>query len=253
MQHPERWKPTKYVYSSGRLRGSRDPEQLGAASRLVADIIARFYESALEQHAKGRLLDLGCGSVPLYAAYQRFVTENVCVDWSHTPHSNVHLDYEIDLTQPLPFRDGEFDTILMSDVLEHIPVPERLWTEIARLLAGNGKVLMNVPFYYWLHEAPHDYYRYTEFALRRFVAVCGLRLIRLEPIGGVPEILGDIAAKSVCRLAVVGRPLAAAVQWAASTFGRTHVGQRVSSATSRRFPLGYFLVAAKTDEPATRA
>jgi SAM-dependent methyltransferase len=41
------------------------------------------------------------------------------------------LDFECDLTKPLPFADGEFDTIILSDVLEHVPQPERLWSEIA--------------------------------------------------------------------------------------------------------------------------
>ena len=76
----------------------------------------------------------------------------------------------------LPFGDSEFDTIILSDVLEHIPVPEHLWKEMARILSRNGKIIMNVPFYYCLHEAPHDCSRYTEFALRRFVEMSGLRL-----------------------------------------------------------------------------
>lgn len=42
---------------------------------------------------------------------------------------------------------------------------------------------MNVPFYHWLHETPHGYYRYTEFALRRFMDRCGTQLIQLEASG----------------------------------------------------------------------
>ena len=30
----------------------------------------------------------------------------------------------------LPFDDAEFDTIILSDVLEHIPSPEKLWGEM---------------------------------------------------------------------------------------------------------------------------
>jgi SAM-dependent methyltransferase len=108
------------------------------------------------------LLDLGCGKVPFYARYREYVSETVCVDWSNSLHGNGHVDAECDLTQELPFADASFDTILLSDVLEHIPAPERLWREMARLLKPGGELLSSVPFFYWLHEEPYDYYRYTK-------------------------------------------------------------------------------------------
>lgn len=245
MRNREKWRPSKYVYKQGKLSASKDPKEVGIGSRLIVDLIAAFYDSNLRQHAKGRLLDLGCGNVPLFAAYREFVTANICVDWAHTLHRNEHLDYEVDLTNALPFSDGEFDTIILSDVLEHIPVPEQLWKEMARLLSRNGKVIMNIPFYYWVHEQPHDYYRYTEFALRRFVEISGLRLIQLEPIGGAPEVMADIFAKSILRLPRLGRSLALVAQWFMLGFIRTKLGRKVSEATSRSFPFGYFLVAEK--------
>ena len=109
------------------------------------------------------------------------------------------------MTKELPFDDNEFDTIILSDVLEHIPVPEQLWNEMTRILAHNGKIIMNVPFYYWLHEEPYDYYRYTEFALRRYVEMSALNLILLEPLGGAPEVMADIFAKNISLLPKLGR------------------------------------------------
>ena len=245
MRNREKWKPSKYIYKKGKLIASRDPKEVGIGSRLNADLVADFYGSNLRQHAKGQLLDLGCGKVPLYAAYREFVTDNICADWSDTFHKNEHLDYEIDLTKSLPFSDSEFDTIILSDVLEHIPVPEQLWKEMARILSRNGKIIMNVPFYYWLHEQPHDYYRYTEFALRRFVEMSGLRLIQLAPIGGAPEIMADIFAKNILQLPMLGHSLAVVTQWFTLRLLRTKFGKKVSEATSGSFPLGYFLIAEK--------
>jgi len=245
MRNQEKWEPSKYVYKKGQLVASRDRKEVAVGSRLIVDLIAAFYDRNLRRHAKGRLLDLGCGNVPLYAAYREFVADNICVDWAHTLHRNEHLDYEVDLTNTLPFSDSEFDTIILSDVLEHIPVPEQLWKEIARLLSRNGKVMMNIPFYYWLHEQPHDYYRYTEFALRRFVEISGLRLIQLEPIGGAPEVMADIFAKNILRLPRLGCSLALVAQWFMLGFIRTKLGRKMSDATNRSFPFGYFLVAEK--------
>jgi len=245
VRNKESWKPSKYVYRKRHLVASRDERAVGVGSRLMSDLIARGYEHHLPLHARGKLLDLGCGKAPLYATYRDMVTECVCVDWANTEHKNDHLDKECDLTQPLPFADAEFDTIILSDVLEHIPTPEALCREMARTLAPNGKLILNVPFFYWLHEDPHDFYRYTEYALRRFVDISGLKLVSLEAIGGVPEVLTDILAKYWARVPVIGRPVAAFMQWLTLRIVDTRLGRKVSRATARKVPFGYFLVAQK--------
>jgi SAM-dependent methyltransferase len=145
----------------------------------------------------------------------------------------------------LPFEPASFDTIILSDVLEHIPGPDHLWSEMSRILAPGGHLLLNVPFLYWLHEEPHDSYRYTEFALRRFATNAGLEVDVLKPIGGTPELLADLAAKHLIRVRLVGRSLAALIQGGIFAFGKTGLGRKASRRTSAKFPLGYFMVAAK--------
>jgi SAM-dependent methyltransferase len=247
MKNSDKWQPSKYVTHKGQLVASRDPKEVSVSSRLITDLIAGCYATHLKIHARGRLLDLGCGKVPLYEVYRPYIVDNICVDWQNTPHRTEHLDYETDLTRELPFREGEFDTIILSDVLEHVPEPEHVCGEIARILSPGGKLLMNVPFYYWLHETPYDYYRYTEFALRRFMERSGMRLLQLHAIGGAPEIMADILAKNVIRLPVLGAPAAMFSQWAVSICRRTSIGRRISNATAESFPFGYFLVAEKPD------
>lgn len=236
MRNRESWRPSKYVRRNGRLRASRDPKEVGVGSRLVADLVAAAYDEALPRHARGKLLDLGCGKAPLFGAYRDRVTDVTCADWGKSLHGGEYLDVECDLTEPLPFQDGEFDTVLLSDVLEHIPEPARLWGEMSRILAPGGRLLLNVPFLYWLHEQPHDYYRYTEFALRRFAEGAGMRLLELRPIGGAPEVMADLFAKNVARVPAVGRALASAVQAAAFAFTRSGVGKRVSESSGSAFP-----------------
>ncbi len=245
MRNRDKWQPSKYVYRKGKLVASRDPTEVGVGSRLMADLIAASYDENLRQHARGRLLDLGCGKVPLFAAYSGYATDVVCVDWERTLHRNEYVDYECDLTSVLPFDDGAFDTVLLSDVLEHVPQPEHLCKEMARVLSPGGRVIINVPFYYWLHEHPHDYYRYTEFALRRFIEIAGLSLLELRAIGGAPEIMADIFAKNVLRVTAIGSPLAALAQWLTRLFVRTRLGRRISEASREGFPFAYFLVAEK--------
>lgn len=242
MKNRGQWRPSKFVLRGGRWRTSRDAREVGFGSRLITDAVALVYGEQLPQHARGRLLDLGCGKVPLYGVYQQSVDEVVCVDWAASEPVD-HIDRQCDLSQPLPFDDACFDTIILSDVLEHIPEPALLWHEMARLLAPGGTVIMNVPFFYWLHAHPHDYYRYTNFALERFVQRCGLELVLLRPLGGVVDVLADMLAKLLDKIPLFGTPLALGLQALAGGFGRSGVGARVATVSARHFPLGYFLVA----------
>jgi len=234
-----RWQPSKFEQMRGRLRGSRNVQELGVGSRLISDLVAAHYQEQLPCHATGRLLDLGCGKAPLYAAYAPFVTEVTCVDWA----PGEYIDQACDLSRPLPFENERFDTILLSDVLEHIPEPALLWREMARVLAPGGKLVMNVPFYYSVHAHPHDYYRYTNFALERFVALNSMRLLQLMAVGGIVEIVVDLFAKALSKLPLAGPPLAMLLQWLAGCFVRTRLGARVAKVSARHFPLGYFLIA----------
>ena len=247
MKNAQAWRATKYEFRGGHWRTARNAAEVGVGSRLITDAVARVYEEHLPQHARGRLLDLGCGQVPLYGAYRPWVSDVTCVDWA----DGTHVDRVCDLSRPLPFDDAGFDTIILSDVLEHIAEPALLWREMARLLAPGGKVLVNVPFLYWVHAHPNDYYRYTEFALERFVRSNRLSLLTLRPLGGVVDVQSDLLAKVLAKIPLVGAPLALAVQALARAFGRTTMGTRVTAVSSRHFPLGYFLIAERAaDDPA---
>jgi SAM-dependent methyltransferase len=211
----------------------------------MVDLVAKYYEGALETHARGKLLDLGCGKAPLYGTYKKYVDENICVDWASGLHGDDYLDFECDLTKALPFEDNEFNTIILSDVLEHIPEPALLWAEMVRILAKDGTLIINVPFCYWIHERPHDYYRYTEFSLRRFADNSGLTLLTLESIGGSPEVFADFLAKHFQFIPFIGKPLAMLIQFIIGVFVKTKIGRRISTKTSEAYPFGYFLVAKK--------
>ena len=246
MKNADWWRPSKYVFRRGKLVASRDPKEVSVASRLICDAVARLYDLHIKDHCRGNLLDLGCGKVPLYGAYKDFVQEITCVDWGATTHGLTFVDFECDLSRPLPFSAGEFDTVILSDVLEHVPEPAQLWSEISRILRTGGKCLLSVPFFYWIHEEPFDYYRYTEYALRRFAERTGFRVVLLESLGGIPEVLADLLAKGIAPVPLLGRCFAITFQAIVQCFGSTGFGKRISGRTSRDFPFGYFMVVEKT-------
>jgi SAM-dependent methyltransferase len=245
MRNESLWKPTKFVYKNGKLKGSRDARELSFSSRLVADIVASYYDQNLKLHANGNLIDLGCGKVPLYNTYKAYITSNTCADWATDTNKNVFLDVTCDLNKPLPFNDRSFNTIILSDVLEHIYKPEILWREMNRILIPRGKIILNTPFFYKLHETPYDFFRHTRFALTNFAEENNLKILLLTEMGGVPEILGDLAAKFLAYIPLIGKPLSLLTQWFCALTVKISFGKRVSRKTSVQFPLGYFMIVQK--------
>lgn len=245
MKNPESWTPTKFERTGEALRGSRDPGRLAATSRLSTDLQAEVWRRNLPLHARGVLADLGCGTVPLYGEYRDLVSETICIDWGNSLHRNIHLDYECDLTQRLPLADASVDTIVLADVLEHVPDPASVWREMYRIARPSAKALVCVPFLYPLHELPHDYFRYTEFGLRRLAESAGFSVVSIEAMGGAPEVVTNIVSKVMRRIPRVGTPLAVAAQGATSLLRKTPIGRKISASTARNFPLSYFLVAQK--------
>jgi len=245
MKNANNWQPSKFTYRKGKLIGSRNPKEVALSSRIMADAIAKNYDEYIKLHVKGNLLDLGCGKVPLYESYKQYISDNTCTDWGNSVHKNSYLDLEHDLNTTLPFADGQFDTIILSDVLEHIYQPLLLWREMHRVLKPQGKILMNIPFYYWLHEVPFDYYRYTEHTLRRFAEETNSTVHVLKPVGGVAEIWGDLMGKMLIRVPVVGKGLCIFTQFMTTTFSNSGIGRKLYQKTSSTFPFGYFMVVEK--------
>lgn len=211
----------------------------------MADAVAKHYDEYVKHHVKGSLLDLGCGKVPLYECYKQYISDNTCIDWGNSVHKNSYLDLEHDINTKLPVDDEQFDTIILSDVLEHIYQPFLLWQEMHRVLKPNGRILMNVPFYYWLHEVPFDYYRYTEHTLRRFAEETNSKIHVLKPVGGILEIMSDLMAKAFIRIPVIGKGLSIFSQFMMSGISNSRPGKKIYEKMSSQFPLGYFMVVEK--------
>jgi SAM-dependent methyltransferase len=242
MKNRHLWTETKVVKVRNRFAPSPDSRMLGIGSRVAASCQISHYYPAIRDHARGRLLDLGCGHVPYYEMYRRSTTETICLDWENTLHKNRLLDAVVDINKPLPIESNVFDTVLLMDVLEHVARPFELIAEVSRVLRPGGKLIAGIPFFYWLHEQPHDYFRYTEFALTYMCESNALHVISLAPYGGIPEILADVTGKCICAL---GKLPGLAYVSVCQIILASRIIRSLSRRTNRLFPLGYALVAGK--------
>lgn len=247
MKIPDLWRDSKYTLDrrTGELRGSRSASDLGVSSRLVADRTAAFYSYAIPKYVRGNLLDLGCGKAPLLGCYSEYAEAATLIDWSNSLHPQPLLDLVADLNDPLPLSDASFDTVILSDVLEHIAEPKGLLAEVSRVLKPDGVLLLNVPFFYPIHEEPFDYYRFTRYALERICKESNLRVVEIMPTGGLPDVFIDLCAKVLQRLPWLGRGLAALIQGIGKWLLSFPPGRFATTRTADKFPFGYALIATK--------
>lgn len=241
MKNTQLWKPTKFIITRRGCRSSPEPNAVTIGSRFITGIVAKVYEKAIREYARGRLLDLGCGKVPLYYIYKDYVSENICIDWAKSGCKSPYVDIEADLNQGIPLNGEGFDTILATDLLEHLHAPDKIWKDMTRLLKPQGKIIIGVPFFYWIHEEPYDYYRYTEHRLRMFCDSNNLKVISLEPYGGPPEIIIDIIAKLISS----HKFLSSVHLFLSNLFIKAFRRRKTLENSSRKWPLGYCLIAQK--------
>jgi len=140
---------------------------------LVLHELSRDVARALATHARGRLLDVGCGERP-YQGLPSAVTQWVGFDDATNAGADVHGDADA-----LPFADASFDTVLCTQVIEHVREPAAVIAECARVLRPQGTLILSAPQYWEVHEEPHDYFRFTPAGLRTLLERAGLNVLEL--------------------------------------------------------------------------
>lgn len=132
---------------------------------------------------KGIMIDLGCGTAPYKDFFLQYCDKYIGVDWSNTIH-NSKADVNSDLNKEINLRDNTADTVISISVMEHLYEPQIFLNEAYRILKKDGHIILQVPFQWWIHEAPHDYFRYTPYGLKYMFEKAGFSNIHIEPTSG---------------------------------------------------------------------
>jgi len=66
----------------------------------------------------------------------------------------------------IPIKDESVDGVIIQAVLEHVINPNKVISEIYRVLKKDGIILAETPFMQSSHEEPYDFNRYTELGHR---------------------------------------------------------------------------------------
>ncbi len=100
----------------------------------------------------------------------------------------------------LPLADATADNVLMLHVLEHLANPQQALKESARILRTGGRLLIEVPFAYPLHDSPLDFHRWTAYGLAADLRSAGLETLDVRSIGRPTETAALLFNLSIARL-----------------------------------------------------
>lgn len=108
-------------------------------------------------NGKGRILDIGCGTYPLFLLGTQFserygLDKVVQENYGAKPQNQkiTLINYDIEKEDILPFENEYFDVVTMLAVFEHIE-PRRLvkvLSEIHRILKPGGTFVMTTPAFW---------------------------------------------------------------------------------------------------------
>jgi ArsR family transcriptional regulator len=135
-----------------RRPGSQAPDIAGAASAGVGRAVHRLLLELTVTAPIGNLLDVGCGRGRLLKLLASRANRAVGVDLDADARQLARTDLMLaglpncslrhgDMYR-LPFVDGEFDTIILDDVLADAKYPVRALREAKRLLHTNGRLFV---------------------------------------------------------------------------------------------------------------
>jgi len=130
----------------------------------------------LSNEITGKTLDVGCGTKP----YEKYFnsSEYIGLEVENTinkEEKKVDVFYKGD---KIPFTDKEFDSVISSQVLEHVFNPQQFLSEINRVMKPKAKLLLTVPFIWDEHEQPFDYGRYSSFGLNNLLEKHGFKIVK---------------------------------------------------------------------------
>ncbi len=139
------------------------------------------------KYYKNTLVDLGCGTAPYKDFFLEYADKYVGVDWTKTLH-NSQADVISNLNEKIKLPDNYADTIVSLSVMEHLCEPQIFLNESYRILKDGGIMILQVPWMWWIHELPHDYFRYTQHSIN-MLSKFGFEVKNVTPLGSRRETL----------------------------------------------------------------
>jgi len=159
------------------------------------------YLAEVADSLRGIVLDIGCA----HKTSRKYLDKDVQyigLDY-YTAQTLYNSNPDIYASaEYLPLAEKSVDAVLLLDVLEHVADPDLCVQEIERVLVAGGKLVLNVPFIYPLHDIPHDFRRWTEHGLNVLLEKHGLIIERKAAYGHPLVTSGLLLNLALCKTTV---------------------------------------------------
>ena len=108
------------------------------------------------KYIRGKTIDVGAGSAKYGNIIKTHASEYITFD--SVPGEKIDVVGDV---LHMPFKDDGFDTVISTQVLEHVEKPWIMVGEINRILKSGGICILSAPFMAPYHADPQDYFRFT--------------------------------------------------------------------------------------------
>lgn len=131
--------------------------------------------SKLSKYITGKILDIGCGRKPYIKLFnfEEYIGLELDTE-KNRENKNANFFYD---GKKFPFENESFDSIISTQVLEHIFEPNEFLKEVNRVLKIDGNILFSLPLICDEHEKPYDYGRYTYFGVKYMLEKNGFEIV----------------------------------------------------------------------------
>lgn len=144
----------------------------------VRRLIRKLYLKDIVRHLNGKLLDVGCGAGELLEVYPASFGSDLNPMLVKYCHESGHPAVIADCNA-LPFLSGSYESLVMSNLLEHLEHPLLALKEAARLLKAGGVLVVTVPYEAGFKFDPTHITWVTGDQLKELTCWAGLMLERL--------------------------------------------------------------------------
>ncbi len=147
---------------------------------IVTHFIVNDIKDAVNNFAKGDVLDIGCGNKPYQSLFKNIKNYKGC---DIVQSSENVVDYLCPANN-LCFEDNSFDTVFSTQVLEHVADFKGVIDESFRVLKNGGHAIFTMPFAWELHEEPYDFFRFSKYGLQAVFEKAGFEIVCIKSNGG---------------------------------------------------------------------